>query len=131
MSKEKKPSKRKPFKIAALLLIISLLSACGSDYPKLTHFKAFDERFTTVIDTKNPDELKEFSAMFFERTEADDALADLSFDYLFDITTAAGSERWRCTKNGYCQQRTQGAVSQLDIYYVERYKELYEKANLN
>lgn len=115
------------FSCYGLLLI---LSACGNDYPKLTQFKAFDQRFNTVIDTTDKDELVEFSALFFNRSEADNALADLSFDYLFDLTTAEGSERWRCTKNGYCQKRTSGAEMQMDIYYVERYKELYKKANL-
>jgi hypothetical protein len=109
-----------------------LLSACGNDYPKLTHFKAFDERFTTVLDTEDPEQLKEISAMFYNRQDVDDVQADLSFDYLFDLTLASGDqERWRCTQSGYCQQRVQGAAPQRDIFYVERYKELYELSNLN
>ncbi len=114
-----------------LLTAFLFLGACGNDYPKLTHFKAFDERFTTVLDTKDPDQLKLISEMFFDRQEANDVQADLSFDYLFDLTTAAGSERWRCTKTGYCQQRTQGAEPLREIYYVERYKELYEISKLD
>ena len=122
------------FKKYQLLILISatfLLSSCGNDYPKLTQFKAFDERFNTVIDTKDSAELKEFSELFFSRTEADDALDDLNFNYLIDITTTEGSQRWRCSENGYCQERKQGATPHREIFFLERYKELYTKANLN
>ncbi|WP_223787534.1 hypothetical protein [Marinicella meishanensis] len=109
-----------------------LLSACGESHPELTHFKAFDERFTTVLDTEDPEQLKEIAAMFYNRQDVDDVQADLSFDYLFDLTLVSGTqERWRCTRNGYCQQRVQGAEPLRDIYYVERYKELFELSNLN
>lgn len=107
------------------------LSACGNSYPKLTQFKAFDERFNTTIDTQDPTELAEFSELFFDRIEADDALDSLNFNYLFDITTAEGSSRWRCSENGFCQERLQGAQPQREIFYLERYKELYEKSNFN
>ncbi len=118
-------------KVLSSIVVILLLSGCGKDFPELTHFKAFDEKFTTVLDTTDPEQLKLLSALFFDRQEANDVQADLSFDYLFDVTTAAGSERWRCTKRGYCQQRVQGAEPLREIYYVERYKELYETANLD
>lgn len=116
-------------KTISICLFALVLSACGSSYPKLTQFKAFDERFNTTIDTKDSTELAEFSELFFERIEADDALDDLNFIYLFDVTTAEGSSRWRCSKNGFCQERVQGAQPQTDIYYLERYKELYDKSN--
>ncbi len=119
--------------IKTTLFIVACLSlnACGNDYPKLTQFKAFDERFTTVLDTSEPDKLATLSELFFDRQEASGVQADLSFDYLFDVTTAEGSERWRCTKTGYCQQRLEGAAPHREIYYVERHKELYDHANLN
>ncbi|VAW47412.1 hypothetical protein MNBD_GAMMA02-1413 [hydrothermal vent metagenome] len=107
------------------------LSACGNNYPKLTQFKAFDERFTTVLDTQDPEKLKLLSELFFNRQQTDDVQAALSFDYLFDLTTSAGSERWRCTPNGYCQQRKEGAEPFREIFYVERYKELYRVTNID
>ena len=53
-----------------------LLSACGESHPELTHFKAFDERFTTVLDTEDPEQLKEIAAMFYNRQDVDDVQAD-------------------------------------------------------
>lgn len=120
-----------PLKWAGLLVLLLLLTACGNEYPKLTQFKAFDERFNTVIDTKDADQLSILSELFFDRREANDVTANLDFQYLFDVTTAQGSERWRCSENGYCQRRVQGAEAQTDIYYVERYKELYQISKLN
>lgn len=113
------------------LTTFMLLTSCGSDYPKLTQFKAFDERFNTVIDTKDPKQLATLSELFFDRRQTDDVTANLDFQYLFDVTTAQGSERWRCSKNGYCQARTEGAEAQTEIFYVERYKELYQISKLN
>ncbi len=114
-----------------ILVCCLLLTSCGNDYPKLTQFKAFDDKFTTVLDTQDPDKLATLSELFFDRQEANSVQGDLSFDYLFDVTTAAGSQRWRCTKTGYCQQRLEGAAPHRDIFYVERYKELYAQSNLN
>jgi hypothetical protein len=108
-----------------------LLTACGGSHPKLTHFKAFDERFTTVIDTSDPGVLKNLGDMFYDQVEATGTQADLDFVYLIDVTTAAGSERYRCTKTGYCQLRTEGAEMQREIVYLERYRELYDLSNLN
>lgn len=108
-----------------------MLNACGSDHPTLTHFKAFDERFTTVIDTSDATTLTTISELFYDRQEVTGAEGNLDFQYLFDITHAGGSERWRCTKTGYCQQRLEGAEPNREIFYVERYKELYGIAKLN
>jgi hypothetical protein len=116
-----------------MILISSMLmlSACGNSHPKLTHFKAFDERFNTVIDTKDASQLKTLGDLFYDRIESNDVTANLDFQYLFDVTTKEGAERWRCTKNGYCQLRTEGAQPQRDIFYLERYKELYDMSRLN
>ncbi len=118
-------------KWVALSALMLLLSACGNDHPKLTHFKAFDERFNIVIDTKNVDQLATISELFYNRRESNDVTASLDFQYLFDITTAKGSERWRCSKHGYCQLRVEGAEPQREIFYVERYKELYRVTNID
>ncbi|MFC3195387.1 hypothetical protein ACFODZ_14125 [Marinicella sediminis] len=115
--------------ITAILFLV--LSACGGSHPKLTHFKAFDERFTTVIDTSDPATLKDLGDMFFDQVEATGTQADFDFVYLIDVSTAAGSERYRCTKTGYCQLRTEGAEMQREIVYLERYRELYDLSNLN
>lgn len=112
-------------------MILMMLTACGNNHPKLTHFKAFDERFTTVIDTKEADKLKLLGELFYDRQEADDAEGNLDFVYLLDVTSSAGSERWRCTKTGYCQERVDGSTPQREIYFLERYRELYDEANLN
>ena len=85
-------------KFPILLFITLLLSACGNNHPKLTSYKAFDERFTTVIDTQNPDELKILGDLFYDRQEATGVEANLDFVYLIDVTTAESSQRWRCTK---------------------------------
>jgi len=114
-----------------ILASILLLTACGNDHPQLTQFKAFDERFTTVIDTKDPENLKVLGELFYDRQEASGAEGDLDFSYLFDITTAAGSERWRCTQTGYCQLRVEGAAPNREIFYLERHRELFERSNLN
>lgn len=118
-------------KLTSILTLIMLLSACGSGHPKLTHFKAFDERFTTVIDTSDPAMLKNLGDMFYDQVEATGAQGNLDFVYLIDVSTAAGSERYRCTKTGYCQLRTEGAEMQREIVYLERYRELYDLSNLN
>ncbi len=114
-----------------LISLVMLLSACGNDTPILTQFKAFDERFTTVIDTKDADQLAKLSELFFDRQEATNAEGNLDFIYLIDVTTAAGSERWGCTKTGYCRQRVEGAAPNRTIFYLERHRELYEIAKLD
>lgn len=108
-----------------------MLFACGSDHPTLTHFKAFDERFTTVIDTSDASTLTALGDLFYNRQEVTGAEGDLEFLYLIDITHAGGSERWRCTKKGYCQQRLEGTEPNRKMFYVERYKELFDLAKLN
>jgi len=123
--------KNKTVQLTPIIFILFLLSACGNDYPTLTHFKAFDERFTTVIDTSDTDELATLSALFYNREEISDAEGDLDFVYLFDTTTADGSQRWRCTKTGYCQERVEGAAPNRHIFFLEQYRELYERSNLN
>ncbi len=73
------------FKWYTVILSCMLLSACGNDYPKLTHFKAFDERFNTVIDTKDAAQLATLSELFFDRRESNDVTANLDFQYLIDM----------------------------------------------
>lgn len=131
MPKKNKNPHTSVLKTFFICLSVLTLSSCGDSYPKLTQFKAFDERFNTTIDTQDPTELALFSELFFDRIEADDALDSLNFNYLFDVTTAEGSSRWRCSENGFCQERVQGAQPQREIFYLERYKELYEKSNFN
>ena len=108
-----------------------ILTACGSDAPQFTHFKAFDERFTTVIDTSEAEKLKKLAELFYDQQPATGTQADLDFQYLIDITTQEGSARYRCTKTGYCQLRTEGVKMQKEIFYLERHRELYEEAKLN
>lgn len=114
-----------------LITALFLLSACGADHPKLTSYKAFDERFTTVIDTQNPEELKKLGDLFFNQQEATGVEANLDFVYLIDVTTAESSSRWRCTKTGYCQERTEGAAPNREIWFLEQYRELYALSKLN
>ncbi len=113
------------------IAIMLQLTACGNDYPKLTHFKAFDERFNTVIDTTDASQLSTLSELFYDRRQTDDVTADLGFKYLFDVTSAEGSQRWSCTTNGYCKERVEGFVHLTEIYYLERYKELYALSGLD
>ncbi len=117
-------------KLSCLLSVLLLITSCGKGHPSFTHFKAFDQHFTTVLDTKDAEQLALLSELFYDRQPANDVQADLSFDYLFDVSHSGGSERWRCTKNGYCQQRLEGAEAQTEMFYVERYKELYQVAKL-
>lgn len=84
-----------------ITVITLLLTACGNDFPKLTEVKVFDDKFTTVLDTKDPEKLSLISELFYDHQPANDVQADLGFKYLFDLTTAVKSERWRCTVNGY------------------------------
>ncbi len=114
-----------------LLFSIFLLSACGNDHPVLTSYKAFDERFTTVIDTKDAAQLKELGDLFYNRQEATGVEGNLDFVYLIDISTANDSQRWRCTKTGYCQERVEGAAPNREIWFLEQYRELYDRSNLN
>lgn len=114
-----------------ITVITILLTACGNDFPKLTEVKVFDENFTTVLDTKDPEKLNLISELFYDHQAANDVQADLGFKYLFDLTTAVKSERWRCTVNGYCRQQLEGSTPNRDIFYVERYKELFQVSNLD
>ncbi|MCB1583100.1 MAG: hypothetical protein R3E90_09140 [Marinicella sp.] len=118
-------------KTLILLFTTLLLSACGNNHPKLTSYKAFDERFTTVIDTQDPLELEKIGDLFYDRQEATGVEANLDFVYLIDVTTAEGSHRWRCTKTGYCQERTEGAAPNREIWFLEQYRELYTLSKLN
>lgn len=122
---------KKLIQITLSSLTLSLLTACGSDHPQLTSYKAFDERYTTVIDTQNPDQLKALGDLFYNRQEAADAEGDLNFVYLIEISTAEVSQRWRCTKTGYCQERMEGAVPNREIWFLEQYRELYQLSKLN
>jgi len=119
-----------PIKFTVIAAVL-LLSACKKGYPTLTQFKAFDERFNTVIDTKDADKLAILSELFHDRRQTDDVTADLGFKYLFDVTTSEGAKRWSCTVNGYCKERVEGLVHLTEIFYLERYKELYTFSNLD
>ncbi len=123
---------KKDLIIKSTFLIITsfLLLACGNGNPKLTHFKAFDERFTTVIDTSEPEKLKTLSELFYDHQVATGTQENFDFVYLIDVTTKDGSVRYRCTKTGYCQLRTEGAEMQREIIFLERFRELYDEANL-
>ena len=110
------------------LAITMLLAGCGQSQPKLTHFAAINERFQTVFETKDSDQLKTIIELFYNRHEANNAAAE--FEYLLDLTNADGAERWRCSANGYCQSRTTGTEMQVSIYRLERYRELYDLINL-
>jgi|SRR5690554_3968441 len=114
--------------IFSILMLTLLLTGCGQNYPKLTHFAAINERFQTVFETKDPDQLKTINSLFHERHQANEAAA--GFQYLLDLTTKEGTQRWRCSANGYCQRRTAGTEMQVDIYRLERYRELYDMINL-
>jgi hypothetical protein len=118
-------------KSTILLTSFLLLSACGGDHPKLTSYKAFDERFTTVIDTQDPDQLAELGDLFYDMQEVSGVEANLDFVYLIDVTTNEGSSRWQCTKTGYCRERKEGAAPNREIWFLEQYRELYELSKLN
>ena len=120
----------KIYKLTTIIIVCLLFTSCGKNHPKLTHFKAFDERFTTVIDTSDSAKLKTLGDLFFDQQEANDAEGNLDFLYLIDITTKDGSSRYRCTQTGYCQLRTEGTVMQKNIVFLEQYRELYKQANL-
>lgn len=105
-----------------------LLSGCGQEQPKITHFAAINENFQTVFETKDSGKLKTISQLFYNRYEANSAAAD--FKYLLDVTDKEGTHRWRCSANGYCQRRTTGTEMQVTIYRIEGYKELYDLINL-
>jgi len=117
-------------KLMAVLTLITQLNGCGNNYPELTQFTVFNERFATVLDTKDADQLKLLSELFFDQQEVQNVQGDLNFIYLFDLTTPSGSERWRCSKNGYCQPRHEGATPHTELYYLERHKELFQVTNL-
>ena len=114
-------------KLIILGLIVVMVS-CGKSPPKLTHFAAINERFETVFETQDPDQLKTISQLFYDRHEANNAAAE--FEYLLDLTTRDGSERWRCSPNGYCQRRTTGTEMQVTISRLARYRALYDLINL-
>ena len=118
-------------KTTLLILVVTLLAACGSDGPKFTHFKAFDERFTTVIDTSEPAKLKTLAELFYDQQIATGTQENFDFVYLIDVTTKEGSTRYRCTKTGYCQLRTEGVEMQKEIIFLENFRDLYDQANLN
>lgn len=119
----------KDFKtIFTILSLGILLAGCGQSPPKLTHFKAINERFQTVFESADSNQLKNINQLFHERHEANNAAAE--FDYLLDLTTEEGTARWRCSSNGYCQKRTTGTQMQVTIYRLERYRELYDLINL-
>lgn len=110
------------------ILMVSLITGCGNKTQKLTHFSAINERFETVFETQDTQQLKTINALFHDRHEANNAAA--GFQYLLDLTTKEGTERWRCSANGYCQRRTTGTEMQVNIYRLERYRELYDMINL-
>ena len=113
------------------LLVFTLLIimvGCGASQPKLTHFAAINERFQTVYESDNKDQLKTISTLFHDQHEANNAAAE--FQYLLDVTTKDGTQRWRCSANGYCQKLNTGTEMQINIYRLERYRELYELVNL-
>ncbi|KAA3641537.1 MAG: hypothetical protein DWP95_06635 [Proteobacteria bacterium] len=114
--------------IFTVLTLLFIMSGCGPSQPKLTHFAAINERFQTVFESEDKNQLKTISQLFHDRHEANNAAA--KFQYLLDITTKEGSERWRCSPNGYCQRRTTGTEMQVKIYRLERYRELYDLINL-
>jgi hypothetical protein len=117
-----------PKSILIILLINLFLFGCGQNQPNLTHFAAINERFQTVYETKDSDQLKTINNLFHDRHEANQAAAE--FEYLLDLTTKEGTERWRCSPNGYCQRRTTGTEMQVNIYRLERYRDLYDLINL-
>lgn len=106
-----------------------LLTACSGGTPKLTQFTAINDRYETVYQTKNKSDLTTISQLFYDRYESNEIAAN--FQYLLDITTTENTERWRCSANGYCQKRVTDEQANLKIYRLERYRELYEKINLN
>ncbi|MCX7545519.1 hypothetical protein [Marinicella gelatinilytica] len=117
--------------LKANLLILTLcimVSGCGKNQPKLTHFAAINERFQTVYESDDKNQLKTISQLFYDRYEANDVAAE--FQYLLDVSTKDGTERWRCSADGYCQRRTIGTEILVKIYRLERYRELYELVNL-
>ncbi len=120
----------KAFNLIGMTVTLLMLSGCD-ERQKIIQFKAFDERFNTVIDTTDAKKLSTFSELFYDRRQAENLTADLGFKYLFDVTTSEGTERWSCTTNGYCKERVEGFVSTIEIFYLERYKELYALANLD
>lgn len=111
--------------VGALLIT---MFGCGQNQPKLTHFAAINERFQTVFESTDKNQLKTISTLFYDRHEANNAAAE--FQYLLDVTSKDGTERWRCSANGYCQRRTAGTEIQVNIYRLERYRELYDLINL-
>jgi hypothetical protein len=110
------------------VMMVSLVTGCGNSQQKLTHFAAINERFETVYETKDVNQLKTINDLFHNRHEANSAAA--GFQYLLDLTTKDGTERWRCSANGYCQRRTTGTEMQVNIYRLEKYRELYDMINL-
>lgn len=108
-----------------LASMVLMLVGCGDDYPVLTNFKFIDDKFTTTIDTSDPNELAELSALFFDRKEVSGEGEALDFKYLVEISRDGNDERWRCSKAGFCRLYVQGDSP---IYKLERYVELYQKA---
>lgn len=121
--------KRTDLFILLFLTVISLLlSACSGDSPRLTHFAAINERYQTVYETTSTKDLAEISDLLYDRYQSNESAAD--FKYLLDLTIAEGTKRWRCSANGYCQERLTDDEAEIAIYRLERYRELYEKINL-
>ncbi len=118
-------------KSTLFIALAILLVGCGGGHPKLTHFKAFDERFTTVIDTTDAAKLKVLADLFYDQQIVTGTQSNFDFVYLIDLTTKTDSVRYRCTKTGYCQLRTEGVEMQKEIIFLERFRELYTESNLN
>ncbi len=114
------------YKWLLMMLVVMCLTGCGTDYPKLTHFKFIDDEFTTTIDTTDANELVELSELFFDRQEVSGEGEALDFKYLVEISRSGQEEeRWRCSKAGFCRLYVQGDSP---IYKLERHVELYQKA---
>ncbi len=109
------------------MMSLVLLSACGSEYPTLTHFEFIDDTNVTTVDTKDSNELADYSALFYERTEVTDPLVAPDFKYLVGVEVNGEKERWRCSKDGYCRIYAQGDTP---IYKLERYIELYNRSRV-
>lgn len=105
--------------------LITVISGCSNDYTHFSSIKVINKESKVVLQSADKDQVETLESVFNDKTQSQEAAPN--FDYLLELETPQGIQRWKYSSSGYARMYKQGDVP---IYYLMEKDQFNRLANI-